>query len=492
MNTVFRKVGMGATALMLAGVLGGCNNGSGGGGLIRLFFGINGSGNCTSIIVDVNLDDADAVIARDESGDVQCTLNTTLDNAGCDIDFQELEGGDLRATISGCTIPAVTNLFSCLFEDVDISELQETASAQCSCVTQGCDGTPPVCISTDPDPTSCEDCDNGIDDDGNGLEDCEDPNCQNFPGCEGSTTTTVTSTTEFDTTTTTNSTTTTVTSTTSTTLGGFPCTIVFRLDDDVTLGSLQYETDYSDAPGEFLGTGGNVECASLIQGALAAFNDVEDQQSLDSGIISLTGFTGPVNVAECTFTANSTPEEADFAITVIEASDPDLNTVEPLPDVSIQSIECDVVTTTLGPTTTTTGGPTTTTVPTTTVAGPEDYNVAFTLTSATASAGALQFTADYEAALGEFAGTAALVSCTNQASGALFAPNDVDAEQELTLGFIALTPIPSGSALATCVFNGDSSDAPVPGDFVITIDDATDSNGEPITVTIGVTVTPVP
>ena len=182
MNTWFRKVGMGAVALTLAGVLGGCNNGSGGGGgLIRLFFGINGSGSCSTVVVDVNLEDAGAQISRDEFGDVQCVLNAVLDANGCNISFSELENGDLRAVINGCTIPAVTNLFSCLFEDVDISQLQDTASAQCTCTTQNCDGTPPVCISLDPDPRSCEICDNNQDDDGNGLVDCEDPNCDNAP-----------------------------------------------------------------------------------------------------------------------------------------------------------------------------------------------------------------------------------------------------------------------------------------------------------------------
>src|SRR5690349_7242102 len=139
MNTWFRKVGMGAVALTLAGVLGGCNNGNGI-GLIRLFFGINGSGSCNQVIVDINLDDANAEIARDEAGDLQCDLNSALASSGCDISFTFLENGDLRAVIDNCTIPAVTNLFSCFFVDVDISELQDTASAQCDCTTENCDG----------------------------------------------------------------------------------------------------------------------------------------------------------------------------------------------------------------------------------------------------------------------------------------------------------------------------------------------------------------
>ena len=79
-----------------------------------------------------------------------------------------------------------------------------------------------------------------------------------------------------------------------------------------------------------------------------------------------------------------------------------------------------------------------------------------------------------------------------EASLPLFAPNDVDAERELTLGMIALTAFSAPNLLATCVFNGSAGDPPVSGDFPITIDDSTDGNGDPITAVITVTVTPVP
>lgn len=497
MNTWFRKIGMGAVALTLAGVLGGCNNGDGNGsGLIQLFFGINGAGNCNSVVVEVNLDDADAVIARDSEGDLQCELATALDNAGCDIVLTEPGNGVLRATISGCTIPGVAALFSCLFEDVDISDLQDTSIGQCACVTApGCDNTPPVCISTSPDPTSCEDCDNGIDDDGNGDTDCDDENCSNDPACSNTTTSTTSSTVTITSTSTTN-TTTTSTSTT-TTLGGpvVTCTIFLRLADDATLGSLQFDVDYSDAPGSFAGTGGDVECASLISGALASFNDKEDQDTLTAGIISLSGFTGPVNVADCTFTASVPVTPADFTVTVTEASDPDLNPVTPTPGVVVVSpIECvggPVTTTTVvdGTTTTTEGPVTTTTVP----AGSDNYSVLFRLTSASANAGALQFHTVYTGAPGEFAGAAAAVNCTSLVSGALPAFNDIEETDTLNLGIISLSPIVAPIDLVRCTFNANPGEVPTAADFPIVIDDATDPDGAPITATIEVTsVTVIP
>jgi hypothetical protein len=494
MNTWFRKVGVGAMALTLAGVLGGCNNG--GGGLIRLFFGINGSGNCSQVIVEVNLEEAGAIIARDVEGALQCVLNSTLDAAGCDITFNELQNGNLRATINGCTIPAVANLFSCLFEDVDISELQETASAICSCKNAGCDENPPVCIGEDIDPTSCENCTNGQDDDGNGLVDCQDPNCRNSPACQETTTTSTTSTSNpGDSTTTTDTVTTSSSTTTTVTLEpALTCRVVFRLDDDVTLGALQWLTDYSDLPGYLLGSGGQAECARLIPSAVAAFNDKDAEEVLDFGLIDIDGFSGPIDLAECTFKASVTPLKSDFAITVTEATDASEEglPIEPKPDVSVKSIECEGVppttTTSLQVTTTTEGGVTTTT---TGGSGPQNYEILFKMTSGSAVA-SLQFDVDYNATTGGFAGSGSGVTCTKQIVSAIFAPNDVDGTKTLTLGLVDLDGFSAPVNLAKCTFNGDAGDPPVPADFLIDIVDSTDAEGEPVASVVETTVTVAP
>jgi hypothetical protein len=524
MNTWIRKVGMGAAALTLAGVLGGCNDGDGGGGgLIRLFFGINGQGNCTQVIVDVNLDTSFSTIARDEFGEPQCDINQALEDSGCDIDLQEFSNGGLRAIISGCTIPAISNLFSCLFEDVDISELTETASSQCSCTSENCDENPPVCISLDPEPDSCEDCDNDIDDDDDGLEDCEDPDCRNAPECSPTSTTSTSSTTVTDTSTTTSSTSTTnPTTTTIPTVDEFNCILRFTLDDDVTIGSLQWDTDYSNAPGFLLGLGGQVECTELVDDTLAAFNDCDTnacpefatkEEVLDSGIISLDGFTGPRVVSECTFRASVTPVPSDFTITVIEASQPDLTPIVPLPDISVAVVECEGTgdtTTTLGPVTTTEEPVTTTTAGET--GGP--FTITFNLTSATANVGALQWSTDYSGAPGSITGKGSVSSCTNEVDDTLFAENDKDlvctndnddvctldadceggtctvALKELTLGIVSIDGFAAPAPLVICQFDADSGQTPTPEDFVVTIEDSTDPEGTAITAVIGVTVTP--
>jgi hypothetical protein len=260
--------------------------------------------------------------------------------------------------------------------------------------------------------------------------------------------------------------------------------VIFRLNSDVTLGSLQFDTDYSGAGGEFLGSAGTVQCSTLVD-ALYAPNDIEAESKLTQGLISLNGFDGPTNVSQCTFVSSGQPQPEDFEITVTEASDPNLTPITPLPDVIVvDNIDCG------GPVTTTTLGPPTTT---TTAGQGNTFNVVFTVASASASIGALQWTVDYETASGEFRDSGAAVKCVpNNALGALFAPNDVDAERELTLGLIALTPFTAPNTLVTCTFDGVQGDAPVPADFAITIDDATDANGEPITATINVQVTPAP
>jgi hypothetical protein len=68
----------------------------------------------------------------------------------------------------------------------------------------------------------------------------------------------------------------------------------------------------------------------------------------------------------------------------------------------------------------------------------------------------------------------------------------VDATKMLTLGVISFTGYSAPTNLATCIFNGDTSDPPVTGDFPFVIEDQTDVDGAPITATISVTVTEIP
>jgi hypothetical protein len=475
--------------------LGGCNNG--GSGLIELFFGINGNGNCSQVVVEVNIDQTGA-IATDTEGNLECVLNATLDDAGCSIRYEQLESGILRATIDGCTIPAVTNLFSCLFEDVDISAISETANAICSCRNPGCDETPPVCIDENPEPNSCEDCTNGRDDDSNGLTDCEDPNCRNSPACQETTTTSTTSTsvTISSTSTTDTVTTTSSTSTSTTNEPALDCRVVFKLDDDVAVGALQWEVDYSNVPGFLVGSADQAACAKLIATALFAKNDQDINRIVSLGLIELDGFSGPIDIAECLFKATTTPVKADFAISVSDASNTGGEPIDPAPGVSVSLIDCSgpATTTTIPTVTTTTTVDTTTTttgVVTTTTAGLRNYVVTYSLTAGSLVA-SLQWDTDYTNAPGTFQGSGSTVACTKLVATALFAPNDSDALKKLTLGLVDLDGFSAPRELAKCTFNGSAGDPPVPADFVISITDSSDGNGDPVSATIVSSVTVAP
>lgn len=117
------------------------------------------------------------------------------------------------------------------------------------------------------------------------------------------------------------------------------CDVVFHLADDVTLGSIQWETDYSGTNGWALSSGHNPACENLVEGTLDGMTIREEDQVLDQGMISLDGFTGPLDLTTCTFIAPAPFGPDHLVIAVSEASDPDLNAVMPFPPVTV-GVEC--------------------------------------------------------------------------------------------------------------------------------------------------------
>jgi len=325
MDSSVRTIRSGIVAFALGGLIAGC---SGDGGVLRIFLGVNGKGTCSDVTVDVDLTAASAVLARLPDGAVDCVLSEVLAADGCSLQLLEWDnGGMLRIVVSGCVIDAVENLVRCGFSTADTAALSNASEGFCDCHSAVCDPGLPVCASQVSDPSSCEDCENGKDDDGNHLTDCEDSNCRYAEPCAETTTTSTTSTT-----------------TTSSTMSPVEnCTVVFRMTEDLTLGSLQWTTDYSSSGGEFPGLGSDVECASLVASAVPAFNDDDPAESLDAGLISLAGIDGPTNLAECSFHSPGLTAPADFQIEVTEASDLDLNELWPRPLVIVSSVTCNPV-----------------------------------------------------------------------------------------------------------------------------------------------------
>jgi hypothetical protein len=156
-------------------------------------------------------------------------------------------------------------------------------------------------------------------------------------GCAPASTTTTTTTT----TTTSTTTTSTTTTTTAPSMGGGSFAVAFQVEEANNYGALQYDVDYTGAPGGFEGAADSVTCAADggLGGVIATFNDNEGTTTLSSAIISLGGFAGPTTVATCTFVSTgAAPVAGDFTITVIDASDSGLLPINPLPTVSIESI----------------------------------------------------------------------------------------------------------------------------------------------------------
>ena len=102
-----------------------------------------------------------------------------------------------------------------------------------------------------------------------------------------------------------------------------------------------------------------------------------------------------------------------------------------------------------------------------------------------ATYGALQWQTNYAAAPGGFIGSDAAVECDLVTpASTLNAFNDIEAESNLNIGIIALFGFTTtaGQEIVKCGFEGTSM--PSAGDFAITVQDSSDTGGQPLTATI--------
>ena len=118
----------------------------------------------------------------------------------------------------------------------------------------------------------------------------------------------------------------TTTSSTSTTVP-VPDPFLYTVTFDLTaasarIGALQIEAMYGSSPGDFLGSGANVECRSRA-GTHRAFNDNHATQTLGMGFVSLNGIQAPATLARCRYRSlEAAPVPGDFTVIVTDASDP--------------------------------------------------------------------------------------------------------------------------------------------------------------------------
>jgi len=144
------------------------------------------------------------------------------------------------------------------------------------------------------------------------------------------------------------------------------CEVALWLDDDVALGALQFDVDYSDVAGGFLAGPDGPECTSDTPNALAIFGDHPDQRLLTASVLSLAGVVGPTKLAHCQFDdVTGTALAAGFLVVVTDSSDPAGHPVQ-APDLSVTLPDCGDETTTTSTTTTSTTTTSTTTTSTST------------------------------------------------------------------------------------------------------------------------------
>jgi len=276
--------------------------------------------------------------------------------------------------------------------------------------------------------------------------------------------------------------------------------VTWRVTNAVTLGSLQSDTGYAGASGSFVGSGAGVSCSALA-GDFTAFNDIDAEQKLSAATISTGGFTGPIDVARCTFrTTNGALAPSDFTVAITDQAAPDFSATNAT--LVISDVTCGAgcgggaTTTTTVTTVTTSTSSTSTTVTTTTIGGGGGggpFTVTLTLDDAV-TLGALQFTVVYSTAPGEFDGSADTVSCTSplSATGAFVTWNDDDAGTNATLNFaaVALSGFTGPTTVGTCSFTATAT--PNAAQFVVTVVDASDPGLSPISPLPAVSVAVAP
>jgi hypothetical protein len=284
--------------------------------------------------------------------------------------------------------------------------------------------------------------------------------------------------------------TTTTSSTTTTMPPDLLCTLIFGIDNDITLGALQFQVEYGAAPGGFPGERDEVECTNLTP-AWGIFNDEESSLTLKAAYASPNQefIHAPTDVAECTFIARTRPVLRDFSLHVTDAALPDATPLDPSSvEMSLRAIRCGACASDLPAcTTTTTNSTTTTTVDS--GGGGANYKITWTMVDAV-GLGAIQYDTSFAGAPGDFVAK----SCTSPILG--FPAFGID-NRNNTLGtaIIALTAFggAGNTTLANCIFTA-SGQVPVPGDFVVEVTGAADTSAgsyEPLP-TVAVAVMPQP
>jgi hypothetical protein len=103
------------------------------------------------------------------------------------------------------------------------------------------------------------------------------------------------------------------------------CQLRFVLQDEVTLGALQFGLDYSQSAGAILGSAGTASCVSTLPSSLASFNDDDGSQSLLWGAIGLDSIQGPTTIGVCDFESPTAPIASQLLVTELDSASLDVD-----------------------------------------------------------------------------------------------------------------------------------------------------------------------
>jgi len=127
--------------------------------------------------------------------------------------------------------------------------------------------------------------------------------------------------------------------------------IVFWLNPSSPIGALGFEVDYAATGGGFVGSRGDVECQMLFDEdvmvtvpddgsettdpgtAFGSAHDDDEAGVLRFALVSLYGFSGPLDLVRCNFELPEGASDARFDIHVFDASNPELSPVVPPPSI---------------------------------------------------------------------------------------------------------------------------------------------------------------
>ena len=97
--------------------------------------------------------------------------------------------------------------------------------------------------------------------------------------------------------------------------------------DASDVGAIQVDIDYSAADGAFVGAADEVQCETLVEGALSSYNNILADKMLRAAYVAVDGMDAPIRLADCKFSGTASVE--NFVIDIRDATSADLTPLAP-------------------------------------------------------------------------------------------------------------------------------------------------------------------